>query len=924
MFASKLTAIALLIGSLLCALAGARASGPFGPLPGPPPGPPVPIIGPNGGGGVNGITNSGIGGSRTQMPGTDAVFNAQLYGASPDGGITDNQPKITAAITAACAKVSGTGGAEVYLPSSSSYYAINSPLVLTCSNIHLHGDSGRGATIKAGYYGGPMLYIVPPDRTGITTGTALLTGTGSAITFVDNSYWLELRDLPSLDLYTTPINTFADECTFKLTSTSTNGALCAFSDGTLTNSQDLSADVTAFSIYQSSGQIFGRMNVAGTLYTIGGCGSNCTVSTNTQYHVALTYDGSTIRLFLNGTSVATQSATGNIVQQPYENVTVGASQERWPDNHTEFGAPIGSMDSIRVSNVARYTSNFSTPTAKFTPDANTLALLNFDNQTWGPGTIAHVGTSNIGYLPVRRPGFVDAVEGTEVSNLSFNGGGTAMGIFADTFVNDTLDNMYLQAPYVGIRLWNNSFESILQNITILVGGSPPGQTGIDECETCATQGRSGLTVIGGTFGIGDYGSGVWTGPVVTPAISTHFPFVFSNASQSVHQNAQLIGGVTDTENSGSPIFAALTLNNEESFISTGSSFAPAGTAPAIAVDGGVQNTIVGPHFDLAETTSKPAGLFHFLTAPSQPVKLMDYSVYDPWSGTPLADVLPDVLNVGVPNVGLLSNAPTCNSSTEGSYYTSTDCDGSCSSGSTCLPSLPTLIHQGVATNGPPATLSVTPTAGHTLVVVAFSSEGNSHDMTVSDNSGSNTWTRRFGCSPGSSWQDVEIWNSDNVAGGTYTISVSSTANMQVYFNETEWQGLANPSFDLAGNCADAITTSSPINGGTLTTTTNNDLIIGGVGAFTSILGSLACGPTSCTGLPSTLTALTFPNPASGSGNSHNLFPVYTESSTAGLWQQQNSSATPNSYAGGLIGLLAATPTHCQMYCNGSAYKETGF
>ena len=59
-------------------------------------------------------------------------------------------------------------------------------------------------------------------------------------------------------------------------------------------------------------RIVATLNVGGTTYSIGT--PNNAVQKGTTYHVALTYDGSTIRLFLNGTLKTSTSATGTIHQ----------------------------------------------------------------------------------------------------------------------------------------------------------------------------------------------------------------------------------------------------------------------------------------------------------------------------------------------------------------------------------------------------------------------------------------------------------------------------------------------------------------------------------------------------------------------------------------------------------------------------------
>jgi hypothetical protein len=42
------------------------------------------------------------------------------------------------------------------------------------------------------------------------------------------------------------------------------------------------------------------------------------------------------------------------------------------------------VDEVRISNIARYASNFTPPNAPFAPDANTVGLYHFDE---GSGTV---------------------------------------------------------------------------------------------------------------------------------------------------------------------------------------------------------------------------------------------------------------------------------------------------------------------------------------------------------------------------------------------------------------------------------------------------------------------------------------------------------------------------------------------------------
>lgn len=87
-------------------------------------------------------------------------------------------------------------------------------------------------------------------------------------------------------------------------------------------------------------------------------GAGGSTSINTWNHFALVRNGSTVTLYLNGTSVA--SGTDGAAIDVNSNAIIGA--------YRSGGAPAfqGYIDDIRITNgVARYTSNFTTPTAAF-------------------------------------------------------------------------------------------------------------------------------------------------------------------------------------------------------------------------------------------------------------------------------------------------------------------------------------------------------------------------------------------------------------------------------------------------------------------------------------------------------------------------------------------------------------------------------
>jgi hypothetical protein len=91
---------------------------------------------------------------------------------------------------------------------------------------------------------------------------------------------------------------------------------------------------------------------------------------NQWYHIAGTYDGSNVRLFVNGTRIASTQTSGNI-DQSTDSFRIGS---------TEFFNDYfqGSIDEVRLSNSIRYTGNFIAPQMPFTPDANTRGLWHLD------------------------------------------------------------------------------------------------------------------------------------------------------------------------------------------------------------------------------------------------------------------------------------------------------------------------------------------------------------------------------------------------------------------------------------------------------------------------------------------------------------------------------------------------------------------
>jgi hypothetical protein len=80
------------------------------------------------------------------------------------------------------------------------------------------------------------------------------------------------------------------------------------------------------------------------------------IALNTWYHFAIVRSGSTLTIYRNGTSIGTATYTASMFASGYTKLLLGTYSESAETLN-------GNMDEIRVSNIARYTANFTTPSA---------------------------------------------------------------------------------------------------------------------------------------------------------------------------------------------------------------------------------------------------------------------------------------------------------------------------------------------------------------------------------------------------------------------------------------------------------------------------------------------------------------------------------------------------------------------------------
>lgn len=99
--------------------------------------------------------------------------------------------------------------------------------------------------------------------------------------------------------------------------------------------------------------------------------SPITMTTNKWYHVAVVRNSTDIDCYVNGVAC---SNTYNISTNSFKD----ASSELWIGRDTFNLYFNGYVDEVRISTIARYTSNFTPTTVAFTSDANTVLLVHMD------------------------------------------------------------------------------------------------------------------------------------------------------------------------------------------------------------------------------------------------------------------------------------------------------------------------------------------------------------------------------------------------------------------------------------------------------------------------------------------------------------------------------------------------------------------
>lgn len=157
----------------------------------------------------------------------------------------------------------------------------------------------------------------------------------------------------------------------------------------------------------------GPDKVDAALFPFGWTGHNQPLARDVWHHVAWVYDGSELRLYLDGVRVAAMPPKRRRGDQIGTGATVAYVGAVWrPPEELPRAGFVGYLDALRVSRVARYAGErFDPPQGKLPTDPDTLLLFNFTDQTGN--TVAdesghgRTGTLGVGFNGATSPDIED-------------------------------------------------------------------------------------------------------------------------------------------------------------------------------------------------------------------------------------------------------------------------------------------------------------------------------------------------------------------------------------------------------------------------------------------------------------------------------------------------------------------------------------
>lgn len=546
-------------------------------------------------------------------------------------GVTDDIAALQAIIDAQVG-LANDAKHEIVLPCGT--YVIGKPLRVKTNRIRLRGASDECTVIQAhrSYAYGPLLvsYGASTHATVSThVSTSLARGSGHSLQ-LSSARWLNLRDSPTLNL--NGVGAFTVEFFYK--------QLAAVADSYVVSSSGIrfNGDPTpghAFAMGTYIGRPFrAQLNLSGGARQIQG---TTTPVDGTTYHVAMTYDGRMLRLFVNGRLEASTAASGTIVQRVWEDVVVGPLIHQWPEGSIAHFAANALVDSLRISNVARYTAGFATPTTKFASDGNTLMLLNFDEQ-YDVFTVGRTkdGPAHLMYRDT-SPANIGGAYSMELRSLLLAGGAHPGAIL--TYCNNArVENLRVTSTTFGVLMWQNCFLSKWTRPFVQIGGTGNAsgrfaiansvQGGVWELDF-PFLGGGAIQLYAGTASV------TLLHPWFQSEANTLTNFLGSSADDGV---VTMVSPIVNVETGGIPMTDSMIFSTVGPVTVLGGIVQTTNSAAAVTVKGGHSYVFMGTKFeDLS--AAPPKSVFRILTPPKARIALLQASktaAAVPWADAPNA------------------------------------------------------------------------------------------------------------------------------------------------------------------------------------------------------------------------------------------------------------------------------------------------
>lgn len=249
------------------------------------------------------------------------------------------------------------------------------------------------------------------------------------------------------------------------------------------------------------------------------------ISTNTWYHIAVTRSGSSVRLFRDGVQQGSTATDTTTVWPTASNTKVYIGRDAYTDID-------GYVDEVRISDTARYTSNFTPSTTPFINDTNTLLLMHMDGTN---GNTLFTDDNGKGRAR-QRIGFVN---NAQISNVQSRFGASSAyfdGVDDIVAIGDDGDSNYVLWPRTGtftVELWARPADTSFQQLVTVYGAygdaNPAGRSwiGIDSSNKWTFSANGGPTIASSS----NASTTAWTHLAIVRNGSNQFEFFVDGVSQ---------------------------------------------------------------------------------------------------------------------------------------------------------------------------------------------------------------------------------------------------------------------------------------------------------------------------------------------------------------------------------------------------------